>query len=345
MKKILVHSPYWKTGGGGERYSLTVAESLQNIADVFVTMKNKKLLINLEEHLGLDLRKVRIFDREVNAGNLVGMSGVFWVSDGSIPLLPVLRRVIHFQAPFKGVGGYSWKNKFKLFGTKVVCNSNYTKKYIDGEFGIKSRVIYPPVEAGGGGRFKKQNLIITVGRFSTSSQNKRQDILVKSFKKMVDAGLKNWRLVVAGIAENEESRIMVSALRTMSKGYPIAIKIDLTHRKIMDLYRQTAIYWHAAGYGMDLNKYPEKAEHFGISTVEAMGSGAVPIVFGAGGQPEIVEEGRSGLLWDTPEDLINKTLNLIGDSNQGKILSEGAVKRSCFFSKEIFSGKIRNLFR
>src|SRR4030042_6318277 len=110
MKKILIHSLYWEVGAGGERYSLTVAESLQDIAEVFVTVSNKQLLKELEDRLNLDLGKVKIFPKKINATNLIGMDSVFWVSDGSLPFLPVVNKIIHFQAPFKNIGGNSWKN-------------------------------------------------------------------------------------------------------------------------------------------------------------------------------------------------------------------------------------------
>lgn len=345
MKKILTHSPYWEVGAGGERYSLTVAESLQDIAEVFVTVSNKGLLLRLEDRLNLNLGKVKIFPKKVNTVNLMGMDGVFWVSDGSIPFLPVWNRIIHFQAPFKNVSGNSWKNKLKLFGTKIICNSKFTKNFIDKEYKVNSKVVYPPIETEKIHPLIKQNLILTVGRFSTSSQNKRPDLMIKTFKKMTDEGLKGWRLLITGIMENEESQIMVTALRTMSRGYPIAIKTDLTHEKIVELYGRASIYWHAAGFGTDLNKHPEKAEHFGISTVEAMAGGAVPIVFAAGGQLEIVQGDKNGMLWSTPEELISKTLLLINDYNKRKTLAENAVIRSRFFNKERFFKEIRGLFQ
>lgn len=344
MKKILIHSPYWHIGGGGERYALTVAECLQNQFQVYLTIKSEEMLKNLALNLGLNLDQVFLYKKSLLMKDLINFNGVFWVSNGSIPFLPIWNRMIHFQAPFKNVAGSSWKNKLKLLGIKVVCNSYFTKNFIDKEYKVNSRVIYPPIETEKIQPLIKQNLILTVGRFSITSQNKRPDILIKTFKKMIDDGLKGWRLLVIGIMENEESRTMVTALRTLSRGYPIAIKTDLAHEKIVELYGRASIYWHAAGFGADLGKHPEKAEHFGISTVEAMAAGAVPCSFAAGGQLEIIQNGRSGLLWKTPTELAQRTQELINNNQFRKILALKAIERAKDFRKERFCKEIKSLF-
>ena len=72
-------------------------------------------------------------------------------------------------------------------------------------------------------------------------------------------------------------------------------------KDILNEYKLAKIYWHASGFGEDLETHPEKAEHFGITTVEAMINGLVPIVIDAGGQKEIVVQDR----WVFMEDQKN----------------------------------------
>ena len=45
-----------------------------------------------------------------------------------------------------------------------------------------------------------------------------------------------------------------------------------------------------------------RVEHFGISVVEAMAAGAVPLAVGKGGVGEIITPGENGILWDTVAD-------------------------------------------
>ena len=345
MKKILIHSPYWHIGGGGERYVMTVAQCLSREFMVSVDITDDKNLRLLEKNLELDLSKVMAVGKITEVSKSKDYDGIFWLSDGSIPFLPFFNtKVIHFQAPFKNVNGKGLKNKLKLLGTKVICNSEYTKKFIDKEFGINSTVIYPPVETENFKPMEKDKLILTVGRFSASSQFKRHDLLIEAFKELIKSGVKGWRMVVVGKVEDSQSLKIISGLRSQIKGLPIAIKTDLEHKRLRFLYGQSSIYWHAAGYGADLNKNPERAEHFGISTVEAMAAGAVPVSFGAGGQLEIIRNGENGFLWSNPQELISLTKKIIDDDKLREKISLLSIRRSENFSQKIFCQKIRNLF-
>ena len=64
--------------------------------------------------------------------------------------------------------------------------------------------------------------------------------------------------------------------------------------------RAASIYWHATGFGTSEQMQPSKQEHFGMSIVEAMSAGAVPIAFDAGGPRETVDPGANGYLWSAP---------------------------------------------
>ena len=70
---------------------------------------------------------------------------VIVLSDGSIPTL-LCPLILHFQSPIEWVNGKSVKNRIKMSRVKsVICNSEFTKSYIDRTFGIESDVLYPPV--------------------------------------------------------------------------------------------------------------------------------------------------------------------------------------------------------
>jgi glycosyltransferase involved in cell wall biosynthesis len=86
------------------------------------------------------------------------------------------------------------------------------------------------------------------------------------------------------------------------------------------------------------------AEHFGISTVEAMGAGAVPIVINAGGQKEIVEDGVQGFLWDSLDDLKKKTLRLIQDPSLLERMSEKSKEKAKKFAGNRFEKQVMEIF-
>jgi glycosyltransferase involved in cell wall biosynthesis len=76
-------------------------------------------------------------------------------------------------------------------------------------------------------------------------------------------------------------------------------------------YRRASIFWHAAGWGESERSWPEKLEHFGMTTCEAMSSGCIPVVIAKAGQLEIVEHGENGYLFTRADELAAITRRLI----------------------------------
>ncbi len=195
--KAAIYNPYLDSLGGGERYSMTVAKVLEKEGyRVDVGWKTKSIKEKLENRFGLDLKGINFVD-SINRGD--GYDICFWVSDGSIPLLRSRNNILHFQVPFTKVNGKSLLNRTKLLRiNSIVCNSRFTKKFIDREYGVKSQVIYPAVDTKKIRPKRKENIILYVGRFSQLKQSKRQDVLIKAFKKLCDGGLEDWKLVLVG---------------------------------------------------------------------------------------------------------------------------------------------------
>ncbi len=197
--RAAIYNPYLDTLGGGERYTMAVAVTLVKAGyTVDVEWSNIAIREELQKRFGIDLKGVN-FIQDVKRGD--GYDVCFWVSDGSIPALRARKNFLHFQVPFTNVSGTSLMNKFKLKRiNKVICNSNFTKKIIDNEYGVDSLALYPPVDIDKFKSKKKENLILNVGRFSSLMQSKRQDILVKTFKNFYKSN-PDYRLVLAGGVE------------------------------------------------------------------------------------------------------------------------------------------------
>jgi glycosyltransferase involved in cell wall biosynthesis len=125
-------------------------------------------------------------------------------------------------------------------------------------------------------------------------------------------------------------------LRQRAQGYPIDLRMDVPGPDLTRLFETAAIFWHANGYQVDAEVHPEDMEHFGIVTVEAMITGCVPVVFAAGGQSEIVNDGSDGVLWRTQEELVNRTWDLTSSPDRLRELSARAVGRGDTFTKIAF---------
>jgi glycosyltransferase involved in cell wall biosynthesis len=183
-----------------------------------------------------------------------------------------------------------------------------------------------------------------VGRFFAGAHNKKHMEMIRAFREMVDAGLREWELyLVGGSRTGDVHQKYLGDVITAAKGYPIHVLPDLPYSSLVPLYNESSIYWHASGYGEDENRDPVKSEHFGITTVEAMAAGCVPVVIAKGGQPEIVQHGKNGYLWNNLEELKSYTNKLISDANLCQNLSASAVNDSRRYSVENFHSNLLSL--
>lgn len=356
--RIGFFDPYLDTLTGGERYILTAASCMGKNNSVSLFWDDKSILERAKDKFNLNLQEVQvvknIFSTKVSFFNRLIESKkydvIFYLSDGSIPFLISKKTFLHFQFPVSRIRGKSMSNKIKFRKiTGSICNSFFTKEFIDKTYGIDSTVIYPPVQIGDRhvSLLRKDNIILSVGRFSLDQNGilfKKQDFLTSVFKEMVDKGLKKWKLVLVISYLDKDKDSFEKFKRSIDK-YPIEIHSHVSNVEIMEFYNNAKIYWHAAGYGEDLDMHPEKAEHFGIATVEAMGHHLVPVVINAGGQKEIIRNDRNGFLWNDKEELINKTLYLIKNENIRTKMAYAAYLDADRFSSEKFCKELTGLLR
>lgn len=351
--RIGIYDPYLDDLGGGEKYMMTIAECLSVDNTVIVFWNNKTDLKKVADRFSLDLSKItikeNIFSNQYpflkRCLESLGYDALIILSDGSVPFVLSKKLFIHFQQPLPLIKK-SFKNNLKNKRVNsFFCNSFFTKSYIDKEFQIESKVIYPPSNMILG-KSQKENIILHVGRFRAINVGvedyKKQGLMIGVFKKMVDRGLKNWKFILA-IGVRDEDKQKIDQLKNRIGKYPIELLVNLDNKSLGKIYLKSKIYWHASGYGEDLDKKPELAEHFGISTVEAMSAGSVPVVISAGGQKEIVENGKNGYLWNNLDDLVLKTSKLISDEKFLGKMSINAIERSKIFEKNKFCQNIRKL--
>jgi glycosyltransferase involved in cell wall biosynthesis len=225
--------------------------------------------------------------------------------------------------------------------TAIVSNSPFTARWIRRRWNFASTVIEPPVTLREGG--EKGPVILSVGRFfgPGSGHSKRQLEMVEAFGRLRPQA-PGWELHLVGGC-SEVDRPYLDLVRDRVGDLPVHIHDNAPKAEVDDLYRRAAIYWHAAGLGEDSSSHPERMEHFGISVVEAMSAGAVPVVFAEGGPSEIVREGHDGLHFHSADELVAHTVGLVTDEPRRRALATAAVARAGEYGRPRFEEKVWRL--
>lgn len=347
--KIGVSSPYFSTMSGGERYMLTIAEYLSREHRVDIFWDDPKIKDSARDKLSIDLTRTNIvpnvFAPRVNVLQRIKVTRsydvVIVLSDGSIPVSAAKKNILHFQRPFPAVNGKKLATQLKLKRFQsVVVNSKFTKKWIDRTYGVSSTVLYPPVAIDEFSPAKKERIILTVGRFHPF---KKQDALISVFTALHEV-LPKWKLVLIG-GLLDQDKTYLEHLQHISKNVPVALLPNASFETLQKYYGKARVYWHAAGYGESESTYPEAMEHFGITTVEAMASGCVPIVYSGGGQREIVVNNKNGLLWETDEELLKKTIQIVKNPSEAQALRKQTIKKSDEYSRSAFCEKLETIVK
>jgi glycosyltransferase involved in cell wall biosynthesis len=165
--------------------------------------------------------------------------------------------------------------------TLVLTNSEYTRKTIFNAFNINAKILYPPVD-------------IETFREAALNSSQREDMILVISRIAPDKQIENAIEVARIMRGRGIGKIMVIAgnlhyydhhyyqeLKNMIADYNlsdyVSLQTNISFNKLIQLMQLAKVYFH-----------PRIDEHFGISIVEAMASGLVPVVSDTGGHTEFV---------------------------------------------------------
>lgn len=184
----------------------------------------------------------------------------------------------------------------------------------------------------------KEKLILVMSRIEP---DKYLETLIDAYMSS-DFLRSNYKMVIAGGFTRPSRPTYKEELEERVKGSNVSLVINAPFSKIVELYNRAQIFWHCKGYGIDENARPDLMEHFGMTTVEAMSAGCVPIVINAAGQKEIVTD-ECGFKWNTIEELVAYTEGLCKQPDKIKEMSRAAKERVAMFCMDNFIKNMKAL--
>jgi glycosyltransferase involved in cell wall biosynthesis len=229
---------------------------------------------------------------------------------------------------------------------RILANSEFTRGWIARLWEREAAVLFPPIRVGDlAPSAIRTKTIVSVGRFFRPGLGhaKRQLEMVRMFGDLHRSGrLPGWTFHVVGGVEPAHEPYLAEVVAA-AQGLPVEVHPNAPRALVERLLDEASIFWSATGLGEDENAAPWSMEHFGMTTVEAMAGGCVPVVIDRAGQREIVRDGVDGYRWATPEELAERTVRVATDDALRARLAASAVQRAGDFSEEAFAKRWREI--
>ena len=226
--------------------------------------------------------------------------------------------------------------KRALFRSNIILvNSKFTKDALKKVYPkLDSHVLYPPVDIerflpAYRSNFKRKHQVLVISRFSPEKQIEKAIIIAQMvqyvrFKVIGSVTPANWPYF----------SLLQKKIKECGLENRVSLTPNATNEELIDSMSESMIYLHTM-----------HGEHFGISIVEAMAAGLVPIVPSYGGCSEIVP---SEYQYSTLEEAAKCISKNIHEYNEEKrTMSHGIAKQfsSLLFRKDIqeYIEKARNI--
>ncbi len=215
---------------------------------------------------------------------------------------------------------------------QVIANSSVTSRYIKTTNPrVTPLTIYPPVRIA---KFclpkKKSNQIVAIGAFRP---NKRFGDIIRA---LALSRQPNSRLIISGLLDNDD---YLEYLRRLAKKLDLQNRVALFPNATNDFIEKTlsesSMIVSAARF-----------EPFGISVVEGMGYGCIPVVFAgedSGPWVDITQNGRYGFGFRNIHELSSILENVSGGVEEA--VREELKDRASQFNNIVFKERIKTCFQ
>lgn len=352
------------TAGGGERVCLTMIEALlEKGYDVTLLTAEKTDWNKVENALGtfpfsekfhekyalpfgIRPRVFGIYQRLLAGiyASLLYRKSFDFIINTFGDITPLMCKYTYVYFPIylmmnDGSSKYSTSNFWKLYfapyalyqklhypnylrNTIPLCTSKYTQDVLKSLYPNYGHVLYPPVEVDTfrNENLERENMVVTCSRFTPE---KNLHIIPK-----IAAHTPNIEYHIVG-GTNRLSGPVISKILAEKERLGcsnVYLHTDVSKQELKRLYGRAKVYLHTM-----------IGEHFGISIVEGMAAGLIPVVHRSGGAyQDIVERDRYGFSYENPDEAADIIGSLIDNSEKQKEYRQIAIERSQRFGKEKF---------
>ncbi|MCS7142387.1 MAG: glycosyltransferase [Aigarchaeota archaeon] len=366
MKRITVTACSITEWGGGEQVLLNTLLSLKERSVKPLIVSDHTTLIRLAESLGIDrdvlgsceitgnpLRGIKPLNEKtflLLPANFLRKALLFYKITNSDTIFYYKPTELLFLSPLKSSYNVIYAHSDRLLTFRsmikiyddlltrvfseylknidlIVFNSRYTQSIAETSFKrMRSVVIYPPVNTR---KLKflrwrdKGDVVATVGRFDP---DKGYEDVVSAARRLPDV-----KFHIMGFVNNARNLLYYEKIKRMAPSNVVLLK-NATREVVTKTLSEAKVYLHAA-----------RKEFFGISVVEAMASGCIPVIYKDGGPwYDICCEGRYCVGWGDVDEMVEAIRNLISEGDLSSY-SEEVRRRASEFDSVTFREEIVNV--
>jgi glycosyltransferase involved in cell wall biosynthesis len=208
----------------------------------------------------------------------------------------------------------------------VLCNSKYTAEAIRETFGVNPYVLYPPVKLPifhqKDIKRERENSVITISRISKEKRLTQVPHIAKLTKAIT--------FTIIGLLDSrEEYFLILKTINNLEVSDRVKVLVNVPRETLNNILLDSKIYLHTC-----------VGEHFGISIIEGMSGGCIPIVPNSGGPKEFVPE---ELRYDGIEEAAEKIEKSIHSWSPQYV--QESINIAEKFSEKEFSRKFLEIFQ
>jgi alpha-1,2-mannosyltransferase len=214
---------------------------------------------------------------------------------------------------------------------KLITNSRFMQGIIKEVLCREAVVVYPPVDVSAfSSRFsgeKTGSLVATVSSYTPKRHLEQVPLIAKQSK--------SGRFVVIGKADEYSApvlRQLKKQIRELHVEDRVTLLMNASSSELTEVLSRARVYLHVMPY-----------DHFGISIVEAMASGCVPVVHRSGGPWLDILDGRQGeygFSYGSVDEAAGFIDELMGDESLRRTVTSRALNRAKEFDKPVFMEKM-----
>ncbi len=299
----------------------------------FQPFVGKSMLLLYQRMIHHSTRIRKVLSTRIGFDLVVGTQDIGYVPNVPVPIIQYCYFPEYFSHLEARPSSRLWKlyywparrfyrNRVQSVG-RFIAVSDYTRDFVMRKWGRDSETLYPPcpVETYSSVQAPKENIVITVGRIVPE---KRMHLFVELARR-----LPHYKFLVVGSIGRPTSAYSDSLVRNAPDNVSFVLS---PLKKETGLLAKAKVYVHCA-----------QNEHFGITIVEAMAAGCVPVVHNSGGPKEIVSD-DVGFRWSDLDEAAGQVRRAMEDDELRQSLSRAAVAKSVSYRPEVFESRLARVY-